>query len=87
MRRFETTHKRSEISVSLYTSQERDAERIGDFELIYENDRLVRIIFAPSWETKNCIVIDNAKRLKWLGQLGSLIEELFSVTGLKGFGE
>ncbi len=87
MRRFETTHKRSEVSVSLYSSHERDAECIGDFELFYENDKLTRIVFAPSWEKKNCLMLDNAKQLKWLAQLGIIIEELFSVTGLKGFGE
>lgn len=85
MRRFTETHTQKQINVSIYSSEDREAELIADLELIYTNDQLTSFLLFPSWGEKNGLVIKSKKELGWVKSLGMLIEEMFSVTGHREF--
>ncbi|MBT9168426.1 MAG: hypothetical protein DDT19_01771 [Syntrophomonadaceae bacterium] len=85
VRRFDTTHKREEYDVSLYSSKERDAKRIGDVHLIYENDKLVTLLFFPAWSEETGLKITRRDEYEAVRRIGEVLEEMFSVTGLRGF--
>ena len=85
VRRFDKNMDNEQVYLTVYSGEDREAEKIADVELHYQDSKLTMMILSPAWEVETCLVLKNKKQLGWIKKLGEIIEEMFSVTGHRGF--